>query len=115
MSLDNKDLSLFCVYMHTNQINNKRYVGITNQKPSYRWRTDGSGYKHQMFGRAIDKYGWENFSHELLAIDASLNKSILRNTRQRIQILDIIYPLAANLVLLVYITEVFRNQFINTI
>lgn len=53
MSLDNKDLSLFCVYMHTNQINNKRYVGITNQKPSYRWRTDGSGYKHQMFGRAI--------------------------------------------------------------
>lgn len=71
MSLDNKDLSLFCVYMHTNQINNKRYVGITNQKPSYRWRTDGSGYKHQMFGRAIDKYGWENFSHELLAIDVS--------------------------------------------
>lgn len=71
MSLDNTNPNLFCVYMHTNKVNNKRYIGITNQRPSYRWRLDGSGYKHQIFGRAINKYGWENFDHELLAIDVS--------------------------------------------
>lgn len=71
MSLDNTNPNLFCVYMHTNKVNSKRYIGITNQRPLYRWRTDGSGYKHQIFGRAINKYGWENFDHELLAVDVS--------------------------------------------
>lgn len=36
MSLDNTSPNLFCVYMHTNKVNNKRYIGITNQRPSYR-------------------------------------------------------------------------------
>lgn len=54
------------VYMHTNKINNKKYIGITGLKRYWdRWRSDGSGYKTQVFGRAIDKYGWENFEIRL--------------------------------------------------
>jgi len=55
------------VYMHTNKINNKKYIGITGQDRYWdRWRSDGSGYKTQVFGRAIEKYGWNNFNHEIL-------------------------------------------------
>ena len=35
----------YLVYIHTNNINNKKYVGLTKQKPQERWRHDGLGYK----------------------------------------------------------------------
>jgi hypothetical protein len=43
------------------------YIGQTVQKPSRRWRSDGRGYKDQAFGEVINTFGWENFSHEILA------------------------------------------------
>ena len=46
----------YTVYMHKNKINGKVYIGITKQKPKYRWH-NGEGYNHQVFKRAIDKYG----------------------------------------------------------
>lgn len=55
----------FIVYMHKNIINNKKYIGITCQKPQERWR-GGKGYKTGFFKKAIDKYGWENFEHIIL-------------------------------------------------
>lgn len=55
----------YCVYCHTNKINGKRYVGITKQKPENRWR-NGNGYLGQVFHKAILKYGWEEFTHEIL-------------------------------------------------
>lgn len=55
----------YTVYCHTNKINGKRYVGITKQKPEVRW-CNGHGYDTQYFRRAIDKYGWEEFTHEIL-------------------------------------------------
>ena len=59
-------LKEYCVYMHTNKINNKKYIGITSKNPLYRWN-NGHGYKGQIvFYRAIVKYGWDNFSHEIL-------------------------------------------------
>ena len=57
--------SNYTVYCHTNKINGKRYVGITKQKPETRWN-NGKGYSTQYFKRAIDKYGWEEFTHEIL-------------------------------------------------
>lgn len=58
-------MSSYVVYMHTNKINNKKYIGATRLSVKERWR-DGKGYKTQVFGRAIEKYGWENFTHEIL-------------------------------------------------
>lgn len=56
----------YTVYMHQNQINGKRYIGITADTVQSRWR-NGAGYKTQVFGRAIEKYGWQNFSHIIVA------------------------------------------------
>lgn len=54
------------VYVHTNLMNGKRYVGITSQKPEYRWNY-GNAYKNNPhFWSAICKYGWDGFSHEIL-------------------------------------------------
>jgi group I intron endonuclease len=56
----------YIAYMHTSP-SDKRYIGITSQKPERRWRKDGYGYKdHIYFWRAIQKYGWVNFKHEIL-------------------------------------------------
>lgn len=56
----------YSVYCHTNKINNKKYIGITSQKVSDRW-ANGKGYKRcYAFDRAIQKYGWEEFAHEVL-------------------------------------------------
>ena len=56
----------YCVYIHTNTVNGKKYVGLTKQKPQNRWR-NGKGYKQNIkFWRAIEKYGWEAFTHEIV-------------------------------------------------
>lgn len=60
----------YCVYMHINKINNKKYIGITcKQNPEDRWGPNGSKYKKNQpcFYRAIQKYGWENFDHIIWA------------------------------------------------
>lgn len=55
----------FCVYMHTSP-SGKIYVGITGQNPVERWQ-NGLGYRRNAyFYRAIQKYGWDNFTHEIL-------------------------------------------------
>lgn len=55
----------YCVYKHTFP-SGKVYIGITGLEPSRRWQ-NGLGYKTQeYFWRAIQKYGWDNISHEIL-------------------------------------------------
>lgn len=57
---------MFCIYKHLNLINNKVYIGQTCQEPpTKRWYP--SNYKNnKYFYNAIQKYGWENFSHEII-------------------------------------------------
>lgn len=55
----------YIVYKHTSP-SGKVYIGITKQDPQRRWQ-GGIGYKqHPHFARAIEKYGWNNFSHEIV-------------------------------------------------
>ena len=55
----------YCVYCHISP-SNKRYIGITSQKPNDRW-VNGQGYKYnEYFYRAIKKYGWDAFQHIIL-------------------------------------------------
>ena len=56
----------YCVYKHKNKINGKVYIGLTSRKPERRW-SNGNGYKQNpYFYNAIQKYGWDNFVHEII-------------------------------------------------
>lgn len=60
----------YSVYIHTNKVNGKRYIGVTEKKPEERW-VNGRGYKNNpYFTAAIKKYGWENFDHFILEVDS---------------------------------------------
>lgn len=67
----------YLVYCHTNLINNKKYIGITKMHPpTKRWGKDGSHYKGSShFYSAIQKYGWNNFSHEILLDNLTKEKA----------------------------------------
>lgn len=57
---------MYCVYKHISP-SGKIYIGLTAQKVEERWRK-GSGYKkNQAFYNAIQKYGWDNIKHEIVA------------------------------------------------
>ena len=66
-------MKTYLIYKHTTKINGKCYIGQTCYKnPEHRWHSDGSGYKtQQKFYRAIKKYTWDNFEHEILARNLS--------------------------------------------
>lgn len=58
------------VYIHTNKINNKVYIGITSATPYERWGANGCNYQKRqqpVFASAIKKYGWDNFDHIIFA------------------------------------------------
>lgn len=54
------------VYVHINKTNGKRYVGITSQKPEYRWNYGNAYAGNKHFTAAIQKYGWDGFEHIVL-------------------------------------------------
>lgn len=56
---------MYSVYCHASP-DGKRYVGITRRNPLRRWQ-NGKGYaNNKHFYSAILKYGWDNFTHEIL-------------------------------------------------
>ena len=56
----------YVVYKHTAP-NGKYYIGITGQNPPEKRWANGKGYgNNKYFNRAILKYGWDNFEHEIL-------------------------------------------------
>lgn len=67
-------MKTYYLYKHTFP-NNKVYIGITSQNPTRRWR-NGKGYlmknpttnayTQPLMAYAIEKYGWDNVSHEIL-------------------------------------------------
>ena len=64
----------YYVYKHTSP-SGKVYIGITQQEPKKRW-LGGLGYqKQEHFWNAIQKYGWDNFKHEILFSGLSKNEA----------------------------------------
>lgn len=59
----------YLVYKHTAP-NGKVYIGQTCQSLERRCRKDGIGYKGSYhFYNAIQKYGWNNFKHEVISTE----------------------------------------------
>ena len=58
------------IYCHLNKINGKRYIGQTKTSVQKRWGHNGYEYTHKspnsLFAKAINKYGWNNFEHQIL-------------------------------------------------
>lgn len=52
------------IYKHTAP-NGKSYIGQTTKRPEQRWGKNGEKYSSYI-GKAIKKYGWGNFKHEIL-------------------------------------------------
>lgn len=65
----------YVVYVHRNKVNGKRYVGITNNT-SKRWYGKGKKYENcPHFWAAIQKYGWDGFTHEIILSGLTLDEA----------------------------------------
>ena len=74
-------MSSYTVYVHTNKVNGMKYVGITGQDPKARW-AHGYGYhKQSHFFNAIKHYGWDGFTHEIVATGLSLKEAATEEER----------------------------------
>ena len=70
---------MYTVYQHKNKINGKIYIGITSQKPENRWGSQGCNYKSSPhFYSAIQKYGWDNFEHNILFTELTKEQACLK-------------------------------------
>lgn len=70
---------MYTVYQHKNKINGKIYIGITMQKPEIRWGNNGNNYKSSPhFYAAIQKYGWDNFEHNILFTNLTKEEACLK-------------------------------------
>ena len=73
-------MQLYTVYIHTTP-NNKKYVGITCQDVFQRWGSGGKGYydirrtSQLPFWNAIQKYGWDNIQHEIVAYELTKDEA----------------------------------------
>lgn len=68
----------YCVYKHTNRINGKVYIGITSQKPRDRWDSGWGYQQNKHFWDSIQKYGWNNFDHEILFSNLSQSEAFVK-------------------------------------
>lgn len=78
MVINMENEKTYCVYKHKNKINQKVYIGMTKYSdPSKRWEKNGKRYKHKCdyFWKAIEKYGWDNFTHEILYSNLSFEEA----------------------------------------
>lgn len=58
---------MYSVYIHTVKANGKKYIGQTKDNPKNRWGSNGCRYRGTVFYHAIQKYGWNNIDHEIVA------------------------------------------------
>ena len=77
------------IYIHTNKINGKVYIGQTKRNIKIRSGKNGNGYKKcPYFYKAIQKYGWDNFSHDILEEHISSQQEANEREKYWIQYYD---------------------------
>ena len=60
---------MYTIYKYTNQIDGKVYIGQTKHSLEKRAQANGKNYRGcPYFYSAIQKYGWDNFSSEILEV-----------------------------------------------
>lgn len=59
-------MKIWIVYEHIS-LSGRIYVGITSQGANCRWQNGRGYYKCKLFYKAIRKYGWDNFQHNIIA------------------------------------------------
>ena len=87
---DDSDAIVY-VYLLTNDINGKQYVGIT-YNPINRWKQHFE--KNSGIGRALRKYGPDNFTKEILAV--SNRKGALELEAHYCELYDCLHPFGYN-------------------
>ena len=79
--IDNRKNNIWTVYIHivpksiSGYDYDKYYVGITSKTVKERWKSKGLGYINQMFYYAIQKYGWDNIEHYIIANHLTENEA----------------------------------------
>lgn len=78
--IDHREDCKWTVYIHivpaaVNGKRDKYYVGITSESVFTRWGTNGKRYKAKAWKGAIDKYGWENIEHEIIASNLTMQEA----------------------------------------
>jgi len=83
----------YSLYRHISP-SGRVYVGITSLRPEKRWGKDGAlycGHPDYPFARAIKKYGWDAFKHEVLL------SSLSEEAAKLLEIMLIAYYKAMNM------------------
>lgn len=81
----------WCIYKHTNKINGKCYIGQTCRNLSKRFGKNGynyAPYSQVKFYNAIQKYGWDNFDHEILESDIPTLEEAYEKEKYYIKLYD---------------------------
>lgn len=74
-------MNKYCVYVHVNKENSKKYVGLTSNSVKRRW-ANGAGYvRCTAFNRAIQKYGWDGFEHQVIAAGLTRSEAEIEERR----------------------------------
>ena len=85
MNATTKEEQVYCVYMHVNKVNDKKYIGITGRAPEQRWKENGEGYKRNpVFYGAIQKYGWDGFDHIIVEDHLTFEEA----TKKEVELID---------------------------
>ena len=73
---------MYVVYKHTNEINQKAYIGWTSLSIDERWHSHCYNAKNKSqyaFHRAILKYGTDGWKHQILEVHSSKEDAKLAN------------------------------------
>lgn len=62
----NSEKHNYIVYMHTNILNDKKYVGVTSVEKSESWNDEVRYQNNYKFYKDVKRYGWNNFKHEII-------------------------------------------------